>query len=97
MIVSVCKTFFLHTLDISEQMVTTAVDKRVVDHIVQADKRIGNHIHQEDAKKHIRHHILLESFPVVYSRYYCKTDKRQYLRGHMGIINGAQTIGRSYT
>ncbi|KAK3801246.1 hypothetical protein RRG08_067049 [Elysia crispata] len=83
MIVSVCKTFFLHTLDIGEQMVTTALVKRGVDPIVQADRRGSNHMHQGDEKKHILDHI--ESFPVVDSHYCRKTTKRHYLGGYLRI------------
>ena len=52
-----CAKHFLHTLDISEQTVTTSLNKHNVNPIIQADNRGGNRIHQEDEKQHIRKHI----------------------------------------
>ena len=78
-----CAKHFLHTLDISEQTVTTALNKHDVNPIIQEDNRGGNRIHQEDEKQHIREHI--ESFPVVDSHNCRQTTKRQYLGANLNV------------
>lgn len=80
--ISVCKTFFLHTLDISETMVFTAVTK-TRDGIAHKETRGGAFREATEEKEHVRKHI--ESFPVVDSHFCRKSTKRQYLGSHLNI------------
>lgn len=84
--VQVCKTFFLNTLQISERVVYTALEKINKDESL-IDKR-GTHKnrpHQmkDSTKKSIITHIRM--FPAVESHYVRKDSKREYLSEGLNI------------
>ena len=83
--VKVCKLFFLRTLDISERMVYTALDKETDTGIVLPDKRgkSSDKYCNREERDIIHEHI--DSFPRTESHYCRKTTKREYLGGHLSV------------
>ncbi|XP_018571479.1 uncharacterized protein LOC108911126, partial [Anoplophora glabripennis] len=82
----VCKTFFLHTLDISQSFVRTALAKRGDGGIVIEDKRgkkVPPNKTSEDIKNGIREHIM--KFPVEESHYRRENSVKKYLGSHLNI------------
>ena len=81
--IRVCKTFFLHTLDISAQMVETAFDKQRPTGLSTSDTRgkqpSANHMFEERNK--IIEHI--QSFPRVQSHYCRKETGKEYLESNI--------------
>lgn len=85
--VNVCKTFFLHTLDVTENVVKTALEKKNPVGLVEKHKT-GIHPNRPHALTkeellEINSHI--NSFPKVDSHYCRKTTKRQYLSPLLSI------------
>lgn len=79
----VCKTFFLHTLDISAQMVETAYNNQSTSGIVDTDQRgkMPSSNRLEDERRVIAQHI--NSFPRVPSHYCRKDTDKEYLDSNM--------------
>lgn len=85
--IRVCKTFFLETLDISDQMVITANKKALSIGICSTDKR-GKHKNRPHSislqkKQFVREHI--KSFPTVDSHYCRKDSQKQYLSPELSV------------
>ena len=83
--ISVCKTFFLKTLDINQSWVYSALEKTQQNGILEDDKR-GKHTshklpssYEEDIKSHIN------SFPTVAPHYTRKKSTRKYLESNMTL------------
>jgi hypothetical protein len=85
--VSVCKPFFLNTLDISAAMVREAnkceVSGATSVSSVVTEKRGGHNKTKADSLSYVRTHIL--SFPRVESHYCRATRKCEYLEGTLSI------------
>ena len=83
---TVCKKFFLHTLNIGESYVNRAMENKRGGVFVGTDKR-GRHIpHNKtstNALEAVRNHI--ESFPVVDGHYTRKSSNRKYLGSDLNI------------
>ncbi|GFN74679.1 hypothetical protein PoB_000118500 [Plakobranchus ocellatus] len=85
--VTVCKTFFLDTLNISEARVITAIKKKVSGiNFTSGDMRGRHHtgptknlIERDTMKAHI------ESFPTVESHYCRHSTQRQYLEADLSL------------
>ncbi|KAJ8932289.1 hypothetical protein NQ314_014781 [Rhamnusium bicolor] len=85
--IPVCKTFFLHTLDISQSFVRTALAKRGDGGIVIEDKRgkkVPPNKTSEDITNSVREHIM--KFPVEESHYRRENSVKKYLESHLNII-----------
>lgn len=83
---NVCKTFFLHTLDISDKVVITAINKKQHG-IVQSDRR-GKHALRPNSlpastRENVRQHI--RSFPRIESHYLRKDTSREYLEEGLNL------------
>ncbi|XP_052215260.1 uncharacterized protein LOC127833824 isoform X1 [Dreissena polymorpha] len=83
----VCKTFFLHTLDISETVIKTAYRKLGMLGVSEKDMR-GKHRNRPntvscDAKDRVRQHI--ESFQCVDSHYCRKDTSKRYLPAQLNV------------
>lgn len=77
--ITVCKTFFLHTIGISDQMVLTTLSKIDENGHLQSEKRhspAGRQV-ANDLRNDVRNHI--NRFPTVSSHYCRKTSTKQYL------------------
>lgn len=85
-VVTVCKTFFLHTLNVSDKTVTTALNKLSASGIVCGDKR-GKHMNRKKVpaaiRSSVRDHIMM--FPKVESHYCCANSSRQYLESGLSV------------
>ena len=86
--VSVCRKFFLETLDISQDIVFGAFEKLDEYGAISLDQR-GHHLSldrkriPQEAEEYIRKHIC--SFPNVPSHYCRSTTKRNYLYSELNI------------
>ena len=86
--IRVCKTFFLDTLNISDQMIHTANNKsKLIPGVCETDKR-GKHKNRPNRVsgsqvEFIKRHI--ESFPVTESHYCRKDSKKQYLAPDLSL------------
>ena len=83
----VCKTFFIHTLDISDQRIYTAVSKKVAAGISSGEGR-GKHSNrpnktQEDQLAKVRNHI--KSFPCIESHYCRRDSNKSYLSPDLNV------------
>ena len=91
--VKVCKKMFLDTLDISETLVFTALDKLTSLGTCDAEGR-GKHFQRGNSKAEekeiIREHI--NSFPRVESHYARKDSKREYLECSLTLIKMYVTV-----
>lgn len=84
--IRVCKSFFSKTLDISYQMITTALAKRTPSLTSKPDMR-GKKTPPNKTPEHkvdyIKKHI--ESFPVIDSHYCRQSSTKHYLEPHLSI------------
>ena len=84
---TVCKTFFLHTLGVKEDVVYGAFNKKGRHGVVEPDMR-GKHRKQRsvsvEAKNLIRKHIA--SFKTIPSHYCRKKSDRRYLPSELNIV-----------
>lgn len=82
----VCKTFFLHTLDISQTFVRCALEKRQSSGIVESDKRGKqpsiNKV-KDEVKNRIPEHI--SAYPCEESHYSRRRTAKKYLGSHLNI------------
>ena len=86
--IQVCKTFFLHTLSVSERMVSTAFKKQVATVGVRADDQRGKHDNRHNkTPEHrldtVRTHI--ESFPYIDSHYCRRDSTKSYLPAGLNV------------
>ena len=85
-VVPVCKTFFLHTLNVSDKTVTTALNKLSASGTVCWDKR-GKHMNRKKVpaaiRSSVRDHIMM--FPKVESHYCRANSSRQYLESGLSV------------
>ena len=85
-IVKVCKTFFLHTLSISERYVHTA--KKLTSMGICHDDKRGTHSNRPNKTGNGQENIgkaHIESFPIVESHYCRKDSQKQYLSGDLSV------------
>ncbi|XP_053396810.1 uncharacterized protein LOC128556283 [Mercenaria mercenaria] len=86
--VRVCKTFFLDTLNVSAQMVRTAIRKsKIIPGVCETDRR-GKHLNRPNRTKqteieYIKAHI--NSYPRVESHYCRKDSKKEYLEQDLNL------------
>lgn len=80
-IISVCKTMFLNTLNISDKTVRTALDKKQLTGTIEKDRRGGRPKSLAEEDKIKRDAILqhINRFPRMESHYCRKDSKRDYL------------------
>ena len=85
-IVKVCKTFFLHTLSISERYVHTA--QKLSNLGICQDDKWGKHSNRPNRTLHEQEKIVkdhIENFPTVESHYCRKDSQKQYLSGDLSL------------
>ncbi|KAK5642497.1 hypothetical protein RI129_008664 [Pyrocoelia pectoralis] len=85
-ITTVCKTFFLNTLHISQTFVTTALKKKEAGGIIAIDERGRHDRHAkvpELVRQSVRDHIM--KFPAEESHYSRERSKRKYLGTHLNL------------
>lgn len=83
--VRVCKKFFLHTLDISGQMIETVFKKMASNGIISSEKRKfpSSRKLSDAAKQSIQQHIAL--FPTMPSHYCRKNNTKEYLAEDLNL------------
>lgn len=82
----VCKVFFLNTLAISQTFVSTALSKKLVGGMTEADqrgKKVPPNKIPADAKDSIRNHI--SQFPTIQSHYSRERSSKKYLDSSLTI------------
>lgn len=84
--VSVCRTYFLNTLNISQTSVRNALSKRQLGGIVIPDQR-GKHEPSNKIAANVRNNIRehIQKFPCVESHYSRNKSQRKYLGSHLNI------------
>ena len=83
---TVCKTFFLDTLGVKEDVVYGAFDKTHGGGVVEPDRRGKHRKHRTvsaEAKKSIKEHI--RSFKTIESHYCRKSSERKYLPAELNV------------
>ena len=89
----VCKTFFLDTLDISDQMLYTAIKKQNLG-MSSGDCR-GKHKTRPKKVSQVQLDFIkshIESFPTVESHYCRKDTNRSYLLPELNVCKNVQTL-----